>query len=65
MVNFVVLGPLLFLIQPAMALAITGIVLDVFVLVSAYLFYRKHASEAESRTAKTSLAGSERVPVSD
>ena len=52
-VNFVVLVPLLLLISPAMALAITGIVLDAFVLVSTYLFYRKHAGEAQSRGAVT------------
>lgn len=50
-VNFVILVPLLFLIQPAMALAVTGIVLDLFVAISAYLFYRKHAIEARSRRA--------------
>jgi O-antigen/teichoic acid export membrane protein len=48
-INLVVLIPLLLLINPAMALAVTGIALDVFMVVSAYIFYRKHAGEAERR----------------
>ncbi|HUS05607.1 MAG TPA: oligosaccharide flippase family protein [Bryobacteraceae bacterium] len=60
-VNFVVLGPLLYLITPAMALAITGIVIDLFVAVSAYFFYRKHAGEAEHSTAAGPLQ-SEVIP---
>lgn len=47
--NFVLLAPLMYWIQPAMALAITGIVIDVYIAIAAYLFYRTHVEEAQNR----------------
>lgn len=41
--HFAVLIPLLYLLWPPVAVALTGIVLDVFVTVVTYLFYRKHS----------------------
>ncbi len=48
--NFAVLIPLMYSIQPTMALAVTGTVVDASIAVASYVFYRKHASEAASRT---------------
>ena len=41
--HFALLIPLLFLVWPPIAVAITGITLDVFVTIVTYLFYRKHS----------------------
>lgn len=48
--HFVVLIPLLYLVWPPIAVALTGIILDSFVTFVTYLFYRKH-----SRPLKTEL----------
>jgi hypothetical protein len=37
---------MLYFIEPAMALAIVGLVLDLFVAGYSFLFYRKHSAEA-------------------
>ncbi len=41
--HFVVLIPLLYLVWPPLAVAITGITMDLFVTIVTYLFYRKHS----------------------
>ena len=41
-INFVLLLPLLYLVSPALAVALTGTLVEVFVLVRSYVFYRKH-----------------------
>jgi PST family polysaccharide transporter len=43
-VNFAVLIPLMYIIWPAEAVSITLLVLDIFVAVASYLFYRRTAS---------------------
>ncbi len=43
-VNFAVLIPLMYIICPAEAVSITLLVLDIFVAVASYLFYRRTAS---------------------
>jgi polysaccharide transporter, PST family len=45
-VNFGVLIPLLFLIWPPEAVSVTQLVLDIFVAVASYLFYRRTATTA-------------------
>lgn len=41
-VNFLIVGPLLFLVWPPMAVCITGLCVEVFMTLSTYLFYRKN-----------------------
>lgn len=41
-INFVLLLPLLYLLAPALAVAVTGTLVEVFVLARSYVFYRKH-----------------------
>ncbi len=43
--NFVILIPMMYWVEPAMGLAITGVVLDLFVAGYSFLFYRKHSAE--------------------
>jgi PST family polysaccharide transporter len=45
--NFVLLAPLLILFSPPVAFAITGTLVELFVLVRAYWFYRKHRTGEE------------------
>jgi len=49
--NFAFLFPLLLTIRPAMAVAITGTILDVFSLAACYRFYRRHAARDAARGA--------------
>lgn len=41
--HFVVLIPLIYLVWPPIAVALTGIILDIFVTFVTYLFYRRHS----------------------
>lgn len=41
--HFVVLIPLIYLVWPPIAVALTGIILDVFVTIVTYTFYRRHS----------------------
>jgi PST family polysaccharide transporter len=41
--HFAVLIPLIYLVWPPIAVALTGIILDAFVTVVTYAFYRKHS----------------------
>ena len=60
-INFVVLIPLLRLVRPSIAVAVTTTVLDVYIVVAAYLFYLRTAPalmqrEEEEATAAASAA---------
>jgi PST family polysaccharide transporter len=54
-VNFGVLIPLLFLIWPPEAVSVTQLVLDIFVAVASYLFYRRTATTAPQVIAAQSV----------
>jgi len=45
--NFVLLGPFLWLMKPAVAFAWVGIAVDAFAFVMSYFFYRRHVHEHE------------------
>jgi polysaccharide transporter, PST family len=45
--NFVLLGPFLWLMPPAVAFASVGIAVDAFAFVMSYFFYRRHVHEHE------------------
>ena len=42
--NFIILIPSIYLMWPPLAVSITGLILDTFMAVMTYLFYRKHSS---------------------
>ena len=43
--NYLILVPLVYLIWPPMGAAVTGIVIEVFMAVVTYVFYRRHVTE--------------------
>jgi PST family polysaccharide transporter len=45
--NFVILGPLVFLIWPPMAAAITMLALEIFAAIVTYVFFRRKTAEAQ------------------
>jgi len=45
--NFVILGPLVFLIWPPMAAAVTMLVLEIFAAVVTYVFFRRKTADAQ------------------
>ncbi len=49
--HFALLIPLLFLVWPPIAVATTGITLDVFVTIITYLFYRRHSQPMKAELA--------------
>jgi PST family polysaccharide transporter len=42
--NFIILIPAIYLMWPPLAVSITGLILDTFMAVMTYLFYRKHST---------------------
>ena len=44
--NFIILIPAIYLLWPPLAVSITGLILDTFMAVMTYLFYRKHSTFA-------------------
>jgi hypothetical protein len=42
--NFIILIPGIYLMWPPLAVSLTGLILDTFMAVMTYLFYRKHST---------------------